>query len=57
MARDLEGSSVKTILLVDDEYSIIEVLAYLLEEEGFAVLTASNGRAARSPSPAPRRVR
>ena len=36
----------KTILLVDDEYSIIEVLAYLLEEEGFAVLTASNGRAA-----------
>jgi len=37
---------VKTILLVDDEYSIIEVLAYLLEEEGFAVLTASNGRTA-----------
>ena len=36
----------KTILLVDDEYSIIEVLAYLLEEEGFAVLTASNGQAA-----------
>jgi CheY-like chemotaxis protein len=36
----------KTILLVDDEYSIIEVLAYLLEEEGYAVLTACNGRVA-----------
>jgi CheY-like chemotaxis protein len=37
---------VKTILLVDDEYSIIEVLSYLLEEEGYAVLTASNGQVA-----------
>jgi two-component system response regulator VicR len=36
----------KTILLVDDEYSIIEVLSYLLEEEGYAVLTASNGQVA-----------
>jgi CheY-like chemotaxis protein len=46
MARELEVRSVKTILLVDDEYSIIEVLAYLLEEEGYAVLTASNGQVA-----------
>ncbi len=36
----------KTILLVDDEYSIIEVLAYLLEEEGYAVVTAPNGQVA-----------
>jgi len=37
---------VKTILLVDDEYAIVEVLAHLLEEEGYAVLTASNGHEA-----------
>ncbi len=33
----------KTILLVDDEYAIVEVLAMLLADEGFAVLTASDG--------------
>jgi DNA-binding response OmpR family regulator len=33
---------VKTILLVDDEYAIVEVLAMLLADEGFAVLTASD---------------
>jgi CheY-like chemotaxis protein len=37
---------VKTILLVDDENTIIEVLGYLLQEEGYAVLTAPNGRVA-----------
>ena len=36
----------KTILLVDDEYSIVEVLSHLLEDEGFALRTASDGRAA-----------
>ena len=36
----------KTILLIDDESSIVEVLARLLEDEGFALLTASSGRAA-----------
>jgi CheY-like chemotaxis protein len=46
MAREREGRSVKTILLVDDEYSIIEMLAHLLEEEGYVVLTASNGQVA-----------
>jgi len=35
---------VKTILLVDDEYSIIELLAQLFEEEGYAVLIAANGQ-------------
>jgi CheY-like chemotaxis protein len=34
---------VKTILLVDDEYAVVEVLAMLLADEGFAVLTASDG--------------
>jgi DNA-binding response OmpR family regulator len=35
---------VNTILLVDDEYSIVEVLTHLLEEEGYTVLTAANGQ-------------
>jgi len=34
----------QTILLVDDEYSIVEVLTHLLEEEGYTVVTAANGR-------------
>jgi two-component system, OmpR family, KDP operon response regulator KdpE len=34
---------VKTILLVDDEYAMIEVLGALLEEEGYALLFAANG--------------
>jgi two-component system alkaline phosphatase synthesis response regulator PhoP len=33
-----------TILLVDDEPDILELLAYNLEKEGFTVHTASNGR-------------
>jgi CheY-like chemotaxis protein len=37
---------VKTILLVDDEYSIVEVLSHLLEEEGYSVVAAANGEEA-----------
>jgi len=33
----------KTILVVDDEYAIAEALRALLEDEGYRVLTASNG--------------
>lgn len=33
-----------TILIVDDEYSIVEVLSELLQEEGYNVLTAYNGQ-------------
>lgn len=33
----------KTILLVDDEYAVVEILAMLLADEGYAVLTASDG--------------
>jgi CheY-like chemotaxis protein len=34
----------KTILVVDDEFDIVDVLADLLTAEGYRVLTASNGR-------------
>jgi len=33
----------KTILVVDDEKDIVEMLRYNLEKEGFKVITASNG--------------
>jgi len=33
----------KTILVVDDEYAIIEALRALLEDEGYRVISASNG--------------
>lgn len=32
-----------TILIVDDEYLIVEILAYALEDEGFAVEKAGDG--------------
>ncbi|WP_134494891.1 response regulator [Microvirga pakistanensis] len=35
-----------TILVVDDEFLITDILVDALEEEGFRVLTASNGRKA-----------
>lgn len=34
----------KTILVVDDEFDIVDVLSDLLTAEGYRVLTASNGR-------------
>jgi CheY-like chemotaxis protein len=34
----------KTILLVDDEFGIVDILSELLEEEGYRVLTAANGQ-------------
>lgn len=40
------ASARKTVLLVDDEDALLRVLALLLEEEGYRVLTARNGRAA-----------
>src|SRR2546430_4154892 len=39
-------TGVKTILVVDDDDSTVELLAQLLELEGYAVLTASNGQEA-----------
>lgn len=32
------------ILVVDDEFSIVEMLSAVLEEEGYEVMTASNGQ-------------
>ena len=36
--------SKQTVLIVEDEPSLVEVLSYNLEKEGFEVLTANNGR-------------
>jgi two-component system, OmpR family, phosphate regulon response regulator PhoB len=36
--------SSETVLIIEDEPSLVEVLSYNLEKEGFKVLTASNGR-------------
>lgn len=38
----------KTILLVEDEFGIAGVLTVLLEDEGYRVLSAANGRQALS---------
>jgi len=35
---------VQTILVVDDEFGAIEVVSAALEDEGFRVLSAANGR-------------
>ncbi len=39
-------SARETILVVDDEADILEMLKYNLQKEGYAVLTAKNGKAA-----------
>lgn len=36
----------QTILVVDDEFAIAEVMSLILEEEGYRVFGASNGRQA-----------
>ena len=33
-----------TILIVDDEYLIADILGYAMEDEGYMVVKASNGR-------------
>lgn len=35
-----------TILIVDDEYLIADILAFALEDEGYQTVTASNGKKA-----------
>ncbi len=34
----------KTILLVDDEYALVETLTELLQDEGYRVTSAANGK-------------
>jgi CheY-like chemotaxis protein len=36
---------VKTVLIVDDESTVVDVLCTILEDEGYRVLVAENGRA------------
>ena len=36
----------KTLLLVDDEHAIVEALSGILEDEGYRVVSAPNGREA-----------
>ena len=43
MNNSREEKSTPKILLVDDEYDIIELIKYNLEKEGYLVATASNG--------------
>ncbi|GGX78673.1 response regulator [Massilia dura] len=43
-----QGSTAKTILIVDDDADIRSVLSEFLEEEGYATATAPNGREALS---------
>jgi CheY-like chemotaxis protein len=42
----LLSSVLKTILLVDDELAIVEVLTGILEDEGYRLIHAANGREA-----------
>lgn len=42
----MTGRAMNTILIVDDEYLIADILGYALEDEGFLVEKASNGRKA-----------
>ena len=43
MNNSKEEKSIPKILLVDDEYDIIELIKYNLEKEGYLVATACNG--------------
>ena len=43
MAPDAEAPETATILVVDDEPDLVELLQYALEAEGFTVLTAGDG--------------
>jgi CheY-like chemotaxis protein len=41
---DKQGRPVKKVLIVDDEFDIVDVLGDLLTAEGYDVVTAANGR-------------
>jgi CheY-like chemotaxis protein len=52
-SSDSEGAG-KTILIVDDESGVLEVLEFILKDLGYSVVSALNGRDAlgsRNPRP------
>ncbi len=42
--REAERNAMRTVLVVDDEFGVAEVIEAILEEDGYRVLTAVNGR-------------
>jgi len=48
MAKKKAGPARKTILVVDDEFVILEVLEAILSDAGFKVISAMNGQEAMS---------
>ena len=46
MAKNKAGPAKKTILIVDDEFGILEVLESILSDAGFTVISAMNGQEA-----------
>ena len=46
MAKNKAGLAKKTILIVDDEFGILEVLESILSDAGFSVQSAINGQEA-----------
>ena len=42
----MTGPNMNTILIVDDEYLIADILGFALEDEGFLIEKAGNGRKA-----------
>jgi CheY-like chemotaxis protein len=44
--RDKAGPPGKTILIVDDEFGVLEVLEFILNDAGFKVVSAVNGQEA-----------
>lgn len=44
MAKQKAGPAKRTILIVDDEFGILEVLESILGDAGFAVVSAINGQ-------------
>jgi CheY-like chemotaxis protein len=46
MAKHKAGPAKKTILIVDDEFGILEVLESILSDAGFKVISAINGQEA-----------
>jgi len=62
MTADTDGTSARTILVVEDEASLASALSYNLRKAGYTVVEARDGAAAlregaagRRPAPAPAR--